>query len=225
MSIDKLSVEVSYFQGNSITSVIDRIAQANGLRFSSILDVGSSDRPVVEWFRKYKRSKEPRRYTALEIDHVKVEVLRSRNLEVVTDFEAVERGAYDLTLAKEVIEHIKPEDTVDFLKGCESSTASLFALTTPNFEYWRRFRALSDYQECRWIPDHAIDLKPGSANPHHHQQEMTPSVLATYMCEAFSIARWDITIYRAWPWEIRDVSRDRTFSLYFKLFATAVRRR
>ena len=99
----------------------------------------------------------------------------------------------------------------------------MFAMTTPNFEYWDRFRAIDDYQKCRWIPDHARDFKPGSPNPHAHQQEMTPSNLHGYMTEVFPANEWAVSVFRAWPWEISDLARGRSFKMFFKLFALARR--
>ena len=99
----------------------------------------------------------------------------------------------------------------------------MFALTTPIFEYWDHFRAVSEFRECRRIPDHARDLKPGSPNPHAHQQEMTPNNIHEYMTGAFPASEWQVSTYRAWPWEINDLARGRSFKMFFKIFALARR--
>lgn len=205
-----------------VIPLVDRAAERSGMTFESVLDVGSSDRPIVDWFLKHKRSREPRRYAAVEIDPVKIAALQTRGLAVITDMATI-REPFDLTIAMEVIEHIRPEDSVAFLKQCSAATNKLFALTTPNFEYWTRFRARGEMRECRWIPDHAPDFKPGSSNPHAHQQEMTPENLSAYMAEAFPADSWNFTIYRAWPWQLSDVARNKSFKLFFKLFAVAER--
>lgn len=215
--------EILHVDNHAIMPVVNRFAAQGNLTFDSLLDIGSSDRPLNGWFCRYGRAIDPRRYLALEIDPVMVARLQAKGLEVATSFQKVSRPS-ELTLALEVLEHIKPEDSVSFLSQCAGLTGKLFGLTTPNFEYWNRFRAKPEYKECRWIPDHAPGLRPGSANPHDHQQEMTPENLSSYMQQAFPPETWDVQVMRAWPWELKDVARGTVFQLYFKLFAVAIRR-
>ena len=106
---------------------------------------------------------------------------------------------------------------------CARRTTKLFALTTPNFEYWRNRRALPAYKDCRWIPDHLLYFNPESANPHVHKQEMTEEILDRYLRESEFGEGWKFGIYRAWPWSLHDEARGKTFKMYFKLFVVAVR--
>lgn len=222
-SMSVSQVECGEINDTQVLRLVDQCAAEFDLSFSSLLDVGSSDRPVVDWFIRYKRSIEPRRYAAVEVDPVKVEILQNRGLTTYTDIFDVE-SSFDLTLALEVIEHIPADQSVRFLEGCREATAKVLAITTPNFEYWDDgFLALPEYRECRWIPDHALDLQPGSADPHAHQQEITPAILREYMTEAFPENEWETSVYRAWPWEINDLVRGSSFKVFFKLFAVARR--
>lgn len=216
-------VKLSSTKDAKILPLVSNSAAERAMTFASLLDVGASDRPLVDWFLKFRHAIEPHKYTAVEVDPTMVERLKVRQLDVSSSIPTDTEG-YDLTLACEVIEHIKAEQSVDFLTKCAKATRKMFALTTPNFEYWDNFRQRDEVKECRWLPDHVRTYKPGSKDPHAHQQEMTPSNLSSYMQEAFPADAWDVTVYRAWPWSIKDVAREREYLLYFKLFATALKR-
>lgn len=207
---------------DKILPTISRLAHNYNMTFTSLLDVGSSDRPLVDWFYKFRFAREPFRYLAVEVDPHQVAKLIERNLQVVDRIPNGEE--FDLTLALEVLEHIRPEQSLAFLRQCARATNKLFALTTPNFEYWQKFRPRPEYKECRWLPDHVTAFKPGSSDPHAHQQEITPESLHEYMILAFPPPEWEVSVIRAWPWLLQDESRANQYHLYFKLFATARRK-
>jgi hypothetical protein len=130
---------------------------------------------------------------------------------------------FDLSMALETIEHLRPEETIGFLNFCARITEKLFVLTTPNFEYWRNMKATEDYKECRWHPDHFRYFKPNSDDPHDHKQEMTPRILESCIRQSEFSSGWDVRIFRAWPWRLVDQARDVSFQMHFKLFLSAYR--
>jgi len=102
------NVEFGDINDTRVLGLVDECAAKFDFSFSSLLDGGSSDRPAVDWFKRYKRSAEPRDYAAVEVDPVKVETLQKRGLKIFTDIWDVKQPS-DLTLALEVIEHIPAE--------------------------------------------------------------------------------------------------------------------
>ena len=206
---------------HKLPPLLQQHAKAINARFRSLADVGSSNRPAVEWFRQWQLSEEPHDYTAIDVDDSKLSELRARGLKTSNSLEDIDQ--HDLTIAKEVIEHIPADDSIEFLIKCEAKTGILFGLTTPNFEYWKNKRPAGEYKEMRFVPDHMKALKPGSANPHHHQQEMTKDSLTNYMQAAFPAPKWETFVYRAWPWNLQDLARGSEYKIYFKLMAIARR--
>ena len=205
-----------------IPPLIGEIHRQKDIKFCSMLDVGSGLRTSEKWFRNAQFSTSPKDYCAAETDPEMVKVLQARQIQTIDPMKEDKRS--DLVVALEVLEHLLPEDSPDFLKFCERNTQKVFAITVPNFEYWATLKADGEMKECRWVPDHFKDFKPTSNNPHHHKQEMTPTILDDYFRSVFDTARWEYRIYRAWPWRLTDISRDREFFLYFKLFAIAIRK-
>lgn len=222
------TVAISETDHAIILPIIQEHAVDEKLTFSSCLDVGSGLRTQDQWFSKFRHSRPPHRFVAAEIDPEIVEELKRRGIATMNPLEDEGVEQFDLTLALEVIEHLTPDKSVAFLDFCARRTGKLLALTTPNFEYWNikdsvtGARAYEDYRECRWIPDHFAYFDRKSDDPHFHKQAMTPGLLHDYFEKsAFGRDPWRFRIYRAWPWQIRDVARDRAFDLHFKIFAVA----
>jgi hypothetical protein len=105
--------DILHVDNHVILPIVNRFAARSGLTFDSLLDVGSSDRPLNGWFSRYGRAIDPRRYLALEIDPVMVARLQDKGLEVATSLQNESRPS-DLILALEVLEHMKTEDSVSF---------------------------------------------------------------------------------------------------------------
>ena len=207
-----------------IIPVVSALCDAYDLRFDSLLDVGCWIRPQADWFMKFRRADEPKRYIGMDVDTEAQAALEARGLLYVSSFSAPFDVSSDLVMALEVIEHLTPTASVPFLRSCAKVTNQMFALTTPNFVYWKNFRAKKEYSALRWIPDHATDFNPRSTNPHAHKQEMSAGLLIQYMREAFPSPEWQTAVFEAWPWKLQDLSKDEVeYTLYFKVFAIALR--
>lgn len=190
--------------------------RASGAGLESCLDVGCGRNPVNGWFCKVAASPDAR-FVAADSDPDILAELAGRGLESIDPLATDPAPRCDLVVAKEVIEHLRPEDTSDFLAFCARSTIKVFALTTPNFEYWPKLRAAD--RELRFVPDHFPAFNPRSSNPHMHKQEMTPAGLQRDLEVAFPSPAWDVRVFRAWPWTLRDEARGRDFPVTFKIFA------
>jgi hypothetical protein len=217
---DEAEDSIAEFEQHNIEALVVRTIKELRIELGSCLDVGCGKRPVREWFLRIARGPDCR-FLATEVDPEIIEVLRAQGVTVVNPSNTELDLTSDLVLAKEVIEHVDPAESEEFLAFCARHTAKLFALTTPNFEYWPRLKAVDP--ELRWVPDHFGDFKPTSKDPHDHRQEMTPEVLVRQFSKAFPSDRWRWRVYRAWPWRISDVARKREWTLYFKVFAIAWR--
>lgn len=218
-----------------IPPLVKRFAVDNGVRFGSCMDVGGGRARKDLWFRKFSHSIEPRDYTCIETDEQIMAELRSHDVDVRHP-ERVGAEEWELALALEVIEHVREDETESLLDFICSHTSGLVALTTPNIEYWElggtgednrnvlRLRPEPKYDGLRFIPDHAHQYDPASGSPHTHKQLFTPESLRRVLCKTFTKDRWGVQVYRAWPWEVRDIASGFAYKLYFKLFALVWRR-
>ena len=219
------------YEKASILPLIQQSAAKLNMTFTSCLDVGSGKQAKTEWFSKFRYAIPPKMFVAAEIDSEIIDILISRGTDARMPQQLSTDEVFDLTLALEVIEHQTSDESVNFLNFCASHTNKMFALTTPNFEYWNigsRFdsvRATESYKECRWLPDHLTCFDSTSDNPHHHKQAVTLESLANcFAASRFGDGNWDIHIFRAWPWAITDKARDASFEMFFKIFALAIKR-
>lgn len=207
----------------SVLPLVENIVSERSLSIKSCLDIGSGTRPKIEWFSEtYGQSSS---FCALEADKKLRQKLCSKGIYSVASFDDISKKSYDLTLMLEVLEHIKPDESLDFLKKISEKTNILFAMTVPNFEYWdENLKPLEKYRLIRWIPDHFPMYEPDSLNIHRHRQRMTPDILFDYLSLAFPSPTWKVLIFRAWPWEIIDRSvKDKKQKFYFKIFGVALR--
>ncbi|MCU0542125.1 MAG: hypothetical protein MUE44_08015 [Oscillatoriaceae cyanobacterium Prado104] len=222
---DNLSLEkpeIDAFSGYRIEPLISTIAKQTNFKLASCLDVGCGSRPMKSWFEKFSAADRPT-YIGAETDEEILAYLAKQGVEAVNPFTTKRDLASDFVLAMEVIEHIKPADSASFFEFCARNTKKMFALTTPNFEYWQNLKATGDTTGCRWVPDHFKDFRPNSTNSHHHKQEMTPELVLSYLSVAFPKPNWEYRVFRAWPWSISDLAQDKNWTLYFKIFAFAWR--
>ena len=178
-----------------IESVIVEVSRSLQYSLNSCIDIGCGLRPANDWFAKI--SNPGSKFVGVDTDEKIIGELRSRGIDAVSSLNFDRTLVADLVLAKEVIEHLRPTETESFLESCKRSTVKLFALTTPNFEYWRSQRAID--KGLRWVPDHFKDFRPGSSNPHHHKQEMTPELVAERMRKTFGSDEWSWSVLRTWP--------------------------
>ncbi len=223
-------MEIGETDSASIHKPLQEKALALGLQFESCLDIGSGTRIQRDWFNKFRLSVPPRQFVAAEVDEALLTELTNKGVEVLNPSVDEDDRKFDLTMALEVIEHQKETEIVGFLNWCERKTNKLFVLTTPNFEYWkltnsiRDARALPDYVECRWIPDHFSYYDASSNDPHFHKFPVTPAALIDFIRDSsFGSPAWDFKVFRAWPWSLTDQARGNRFDLYFKIFCLAWR--
>lgn len=214
--------EIDSFSGYRIEPVIDALVKRSNLQLASCLDVGCGTRPMKSWFHKFSKASMPS-YIGVETDEQILAHLAQQGVDAINPFTTKRDLSSDLVLAMEVIEHIKPADSASFFEFCAQNTKKVFALTTPNFEYWQNLKATGDTTGCRWVPDHFKDFRPNSNNSHHHKQEMTPELVLSYLSVAFPKPNWEYRVFRAWPWSIADLAQNKNWSLYFKIFGLAWR--
>lgn len=220
----------------SIHPLIKSFSIETDVLFASCLDVGCGRSRYDRWFEKFDRTREPRRYVGAETDPDIIDELRAAGVEALTPTQ-IGTDTFDLSLAIEVIEHLTPDETPPFLDFIEARTSTLFALTTPNIEYWRMggtgrdnrnvasFKPIAGYEPLRWIPDHTYTYDPASADGHVHKQLFSPETLKATLQESFVEDEWDVEVFKAWPWRIADLTRpEHAFVVFFKLFALAQRR-
>lgn len=213
---DAQTQEYSSFDGYKIQGLIAEIAEENRIKFESCLDVGCGLKPAITWFRSLAGANAV--HTCTESDPEMVGTLLQRGVDVVDPFNTDRDLTRDLVLAKEVAEHITREDSPDFFRFCAKNSRKMFAMTTPNFEYWLRKKP--NDKEMKFMPSHMLHFDPASKNPHNHKQIMTPQSVHNYLTNAFDRS-WEIRVYRAWPWKIRDIARGKEWNLHFKIFAMA----
>jgi hypothetical protein len=216
MNITNHIFETNYYK---IQPLIQSHAVAENVNFASCLDVGSNIRHQASWFGKFSRSIEPKQYIAADIDEPILKQLKELGIDAVNPLTSDRNLNSDLVMALEVVEHLEEKNNHDFFSFLQKNTKKMLACTTPNFEYWENLKPLEDYKELRWVPDHFKDFKPSSADPHTHKQAFTPESLLLTLEKYFNSEEWKISVYRAWPWEIKDCSRDRSYKVFFKIFA------
>jgi len=214
-----------YCPDRKIQGLLRAHSAATGVQFESCLDVGCGRTRADTWFATTDLATGPRRYVGLELDpEIRAELLargvdaRDPGAPDVRDLRA------DLCTALEVIEHIDAVDTPAFLRTYLGKTNRLFALTTPNCEYWDGRKPAPGQERLRWIPDHFLDLTTlthGDDSAHSHKQAFTPASLAAALAEALPDPSWRFTVYRGWPWTLTDQTAPRSYVLYYKLFALA----
>ncbi len=185
---------------------------------NSCLDIGCGINPTLNWFKKVFNSTN---FLCVEPDLEIFKRLKDLNIKCIKDLNETNE-LFDLVIAKEVFEHINKEDCISFLKKCKKQTNKIFAMTVPNFENWNENLKSVDI-ELRFVPDHFSFFKPTSQNFHDHKLYLTPEILENYLKQVFN-DEWDIQIFRAWPWEIKDMARIRKFNLYFKIFAIIIKK-
>jgi hypothetical protein len=216
--------QITSTRGWNVLPLVEEIAAKRSLTLESCLDIGSGARPKHDWFGKVARNPAAR-FRALEVDAKLRQRLGEMGVACEPAFDAIADRAYDLSIATEVLEHVRAADSVGFLKQIARVTNVLFAMTTPNFEYWGdRLRAKPEHKNIRWIPDHFLGYDPKSDSPHCHKQMLDPELVLKYLRRAFGERDWELIVLRAWPWEVKDLARGSEAIFYFKIFAVAIRR-
>lgn len=217
---DEPGATIGRWPSDRVDGLIVDTLRTQAIELGSCLDVGCGRNPIKAWFDKIATGSAPH-YLGVDSDRSILDDLAAMGVDAIHPSDMAADASSDLVIAKEVLEHLPTDETTGFLEFCASHTGKLFVLTTPNFEYWPNLKA--EDRRLRWVPDHFRDYKPKSADPHHHKQAVTPARLDADLRRAFPEPVWDVRVFRAWPWQIRDQARDREWTLWFKIFAVAVR--
>ena len=213
-----------HYNFNNIDQIVSLFLKTENMKKFSVTDIGCFNRPVYDFVSKFTKNID---FIGVDEDEEAIKFLKEKKLKGLNWNDYKSEKIKDYTFAKEVIEHIKEEETLAFLKVIKLKTKKAFFLTTPNFEGWDTdgFSKLSigrrkdEFKEMRYIPDHLPYFNSSSSNPHMHKQLMTFDNLNKVLKSTFNDPSWKVMIFKAWPWKLNDLSRDTTFIHYFKLHA------
>jgi 2-polyprenyl-3-methyl-5-hydroxy-6-metoxy-1,4-benzoquinol methylase len=211
-------------QESRLLPLVQQAMEDRDLYFDSLLDVGFGSRPLDQWFLRQRRIEAPRRYVGIDQDPKAVEAAVSRNVLAYSGFNAPFDLTSDLVIAADVLEHVAPSSAMSLLKKCASLTTKLFALSTLNARQWSRTGVRRDFGKLKFLPDSVLQCYRPDDDPARIRNVVDAERVHAMMHEAFDNSEWDIEVYEAWPWEIRDLSGDAEFKCYLKTFAIATAR-
>ncbi|MCW5733910.1 MAG: class I SAM-dependent methyltransferase [Enhydrobacter sp.] len=207
-----------------LIDLVTQIAEQRDLYFDSLLEMGFGRRPLDQWFRRFKRSEVPRRYIGVDPDAAAVEALASRGEMAFAKVHSGFDMTSDLVIAADVLEYLTPSAAESFVKRCASLTSKMFALATLNAEHWNRKGIRNDFRWVRWVPDSVYECFPYDNRPGAiHNPVSAPQVL-DLLRAAFDPSKWDLAVYEAHPWEIRELTTGNTARFSLKTFAFAIAR-
>ncbi len=198
-------------------------ARANGLSFSSCLDIGCGLNPLIDWFRSSGITTEGARYFATDAHDDVLARLQQRGVHATKPDELPKDFTADLVIAQEVLEHVPPQDVADFVANLRDRANMMVALTCPNFEMFDPVSHRAIEPELRFVPDHLRNFDPRSNHPYMHKLATTPDMVGNLLAATFG-SDWTLQVFRAWPWRLEDIPAERAFRVYFKTFALAWRR-
>jgi hypothetical protein len=202
--------------------LVVQIAEQRDLHFDSLLDIGCGMRPLDHWFTRFKRSEAPRRFIGIDPNAAAVEALVQRGQMAFTGFNARFDMTSDLVIAGDVLEYLTPSSAGSFVRKCASLTAKLFALSTVNAQHWSRTGVRREFGWIRWVPDSVYECFGQGDDFARIRNPMSADQVAGLMRAAFDPAKWDLVIYQAWPWEVRDLATDNAARFCLKTFAIAI---
>jgi hypothetical protein len=214
-------LNIAAIDDSKLVPRIMQLAEDRDLYFDSLLDVGCGLRPLNRWFARYARSEAPRRYIGLDKDDTAVQSLKAQGVLGLPSFNADFPLASDLVIAADVLEYLNPSSTAPFLKKCASLTCKMFALSTPNARHWTRRGMKKEHGWVKWLPDSAIQCFAESESARIRNLTDADQI-AALMLEAFDAEKFDIAVYEAWPWEIRDLAGGESECFHLKTFAVAI---
>lgn len=208
------------YPNRKITPIARDIMRLHGGVAPRIADIGCYKRPVSSFLMKEFPECS---FLGVDEDPDALEWLAQNGIDGCSFDDYKDRGSFDFTFALEVIEHIKPKNSIPFLKTIvERSNCAVF-LTTPNFSGFTGsgrddVNRSPATKEMRYIPDHLKNFKANSDNPHHHKQALTGSRLSDDL-EAVVPVGWGFSVFEAWPWSLTDFSNEASYLHSFKLYA------
>lgn len=217
-------VDERYIDSTSLAPLIVEAADAHDLYFDSLLDVGCGGRPLANWFSRYPRAEAPRRYVCIEPHAPSLEAARTAGHIGLPGFSAPFDFKSDLVVAADVLEYVPPQRAARFLASCASACTKVFALSTLNARTWSRAGSKKEFAHIKWVPTTALQCFRQEGDVGRILHVLDSDGVRALMTEAFDADLWDVRVFEGAPWELRDLSADRTDRLYTKTFALAVRR-
>jgi hypothetical protein len=209
-------------QETRLLSLVQQALESRDIYIDSLLDVGFGNRPLDQWLVRQKRTEAPRRYVGIDQDPKVVEALAARNVLAFSGFNAPFDLTSDLVIAADVLEYVAPSSAMSLLKKCASLTTKVFALSTLNAKQWSRTGVKRDFPKLRFLPDVVLQCYRPDEDPARIRNIVDAQRVYEMMREAFDDSEWDIEVYEAWPWEIRDLTGDAEFKCHLKTFALAI---
>ncbi len=214
------SWQIEELADRHILRLLAETARANGLSFSSCLDIGCGLNPLIDWFRSSGITTDGARYFATDAHDDVLARLQQRGVHAVKPQDLPNDFTADLVIAQEVLEHIPPADVQAFVSNLRDRANSMVALTCPNFELFDTTSHRATEPELRFVPDHLRNFDPKSTHPYMHKLATTPDMVGGLLTGIFG-PDWTVRVFRAWPWRLEDIPAERTFQVYFKVFALA----
>lgn len=205
----------------NIIRLVTETARANGLVFSSCLDVGCGLNPLIHWFQTSGLATANASYSAIEAHDEVIKKLQQRGIDAMKPDAVPEGFCADLVIAQEVLEHVRPGELEGFVANLRNRAKSMVAVTCPNFEMYDPQLHASKEPELRFVPDHLKHFDAASEHPFMHKVATTPELVERLLGPVFTNGGWNLRVFRAWPWMLVDVPARRVFQVYFKVFALA----
>lgn len=208
---------------SKLVAFITRFADERDIYFDSLLDVGFGGKPLDQWFANYRRGEAPRRYVGIDTDVAAVDKAKERGALAYRGFNAPFDLRSDLVVAADVLEHLSPAGASALLRSCAANTGKMFALSTTNAGFWRKSGVNPEHAWLKWVPDSVIRCYRDAEDPARIKSTVDAAGVLSLMREAFDAASWEVLVFEAWPWELRDLSSPGGAGVfYLRTFALAL---
>lgn len=207
-----------------LTDLVQETAERYELYFDSLLEVGCGGRPLESWFSRYSRAECPARYVAVDIDPKVLNKLQASRVMAFPGMKLPFDATSDLVVAANVIECVKPDRAERFLEECAAATGRMFALSTVNAEGWNRAGASREHRGLSWVPESIIQCYRDADDPNRVRHLLSAGLIDTLFSKAFPDTDWIVDIRRTGAVDISDVASGKSWRLYSRVLAVAVRR-
>lgn len=207
-----------------LTDLVEDIAQRYDLYFDSMLEFGCGGRPLDSWFSRFARTECPARYVAVESDSKALSKLQAHRVMAFPGLKLPFEATSDLVVAANVIECVKPDRAQRFLEDCAATTGRMFAMSTVNAEGWNRSGVTSDHRGLGWVPESIIQCYRDGDDPNRVRHLLSASLVDKLFNQVFPDSDWVVDIRRTGAVDISDVAQGKSWRLYSKVLAVAVRR-
>jgi hypothetical protein len=207
-----------------LTDLVQETAERYALYFDSLLEVGCGGRPLESWFSRYARTECPARYVAVDADPKVLDKLQASRVMAFPGLKLPFDATSDLVVAANVIECIKPDRAKRFVEECAAATGKMFALSTVNAEGWNRAGVASDHRGLGWVPESIVQCYRDADDPNRTRHLLNAGMIAKLFESVFPDPDWIVDIRRTGAVEITDIARGKSWRMYSKVLAVAVRR-